>query len=105
MMSIRTFLGLLLGFVLLLGSAYAAPKPAAEKKPPPNKTGISWKVAPANVIIFLDGKKVGEAGALTFTETKPGKHGVKLTKGKDETEMEVNVKKGEVVSFEFEFTE
>jgi hypothetical protein len=97
---IRTILVLVLGLGLFLGSAAAADKKAA-----PSKTGIQWKVAPASVTIFLDGKKVGEAGSLTFTETKPGKHAVKLTKGKDETEMEVSVKKGEVVNFEFEFTE
>jgi hypothetical protein len=101
MISIRSFLALMLGFGLFVGSSWAG---AADKKAP-SKTGISWKVAPANVVIFVDGKKVGEAGALQFTETKPGKHAVKLTKGKDETEMEVSVKKGEVVNFEFEFTD
>ena len=89
-------------------SAIAAPKrlaqPVAEKKAQ-SKTGIEWAVAPEHVVIFLDGKKLGEAGALKFTETKPGKHAVKLMKGGDETEMEVKVNKGEVVKFEFEFTD
>lgn len=78
--------------------------PVADKKNA-GKTGIEWKVAPAHVVIFLDGKKLGDAGTLKFTETKPGKHAVKLTKGGDETEMEVKVNKGEVVKFEFEFTD
>lgn len=85
-----------------------APPPIAQadKKPAQaGKTGIQWKVAPNHVLIFLDGKKLGEAGDTKFTDTKPGKHAVRLTKGQDETEMEVNVKKGEVLSFEFEFTD
>lgn len=76
-----------------------------EDKKAPSKTGIEWNVAPANVIIYLDGKKIGDAGSVKFTETKPGKHGVRLTKGDDETEMEVKVNKGEVLKFEFEFTD
>jgi hypothetical protein len=87
---------------LLLGAATAAF--SAEKKGG-SKTGIEWKVSPAHVVIWLDGKKIGDAGSLTFTDTKPGKHAVKLTKGGDETEMEVKVNKGEVVKFEFEFTD
>ena len=47
----------------------------------------------------------GGAGSVKFTETKPGKHAVRLTKGEDETEMEVKVNKGEVIKFEFEFTD
>lgn len=92
----------------------AAPTPVAEKKgAPPAKaapakapsTGISWKVDPSTVIVFLDGKKLGEAGKLKFSDTRPGRHAVKLVKGQDETETEVVVKKGEVVEFKFEFTD
>jgi hypothetical protein len=82
---------------------FAAPshaRPVAEKA---GETGIEWAVGPAHVMVFLDGKKVGEAGALKFTTTAPGKHTVKLMNGKDETEMEVNVKKGQKVKFEFTF--
>ena len=87
-------------FALLLGATALA----ADKKGG-NKTGIEWKVTPAAVIIWLDGKKLGEAGSLTFTDAAPGKHAVKLTKGGDETEMEVKVSKGQTVKFEFEFTD
>lgn len=87
-------------FALLFGAtAIAADKKGA------SKTGIEWKVTPATVQIFLDGKKLGDAGSLTFTEAAPGKHAVKLTKGGDETEMEVKVSKGQVVKFEFEFSD
>jgi hypothetical protein len=87
-------------FALLLGTAaFAADKKGAAK------TGIEWKVTPGHVVIWLDGKKLGDAGSLTFTETAAGKHAVKLTKGGDETEMEVKVSKGQVVKFEFEFSD
>lgn len=69
------------------------------------KTAIAWKVTPSNVIIYLDGKKLGAAGDLTETKTRPGKHTVKLVKGGDETEMDVKVNKGHVLTFTFEFTE
>ena len=75
--------------------------PVKEEKA--DKTGISWEVEPASVVIILDDKKLGEAGNLKFTEAKPGKHVVKLMLGKDETEMEVNVKKGQALKFTFSF--
>jgi len=87
-------------FALIFGAtAFAADKKGA------NKTGIEWKVTPAHVTIWLDGKKLGDAGSLTFTDAAAGKHAVKLTKGGDETEMEVKVSKGQVVKFEFEFSD
>lgn len=100
----------LAGFLAVAnGSARATPPSSrdntAEVADKKSRTGIEWKVQPAHVVIYVDGKKVGEAGSLTFTETKPGKHAVRLTKGGDETEMEVKVNKGEVVTFEFEFTD
>lgn len=78
--------------------------PVDDKKAP-SKTGIAWKIEPAHVVVFLDGKKLGEAGSLSFTATTPGKHGVKLTKGDDETEMDIQVKKGEVLQVAFSFDE
>jgi uncharacterized membrane protein len=55
--------------------------------------------------VFLDGKKLGTAEKLKFTATKPGSHVVKLMKDKDETEMEIDVKKGQTLKFEFSFDE
>ena len=68
-------------------------------------TGIRWKVTPPNVVVFLDGKRLGEAGELKFTETKPGTHKIKLVKGGDETESEVPVKKGQAIKFVYDFSE
>jgi hypothetical protein len=102
---------------LLLGLLFAAigaaqvqaagptrsPVPIADKAPA-DKTGISWEVEPAEVVIMLDGKRIGEAGKLKFTSAKPGKHTIKLMNGKDETEADVVVKKGETLKFTFSFT-
>ncbi len=67
------------------------------------KTGITWEVQPAEVVIYLDEKRIGTAGDLKFTEAKPGKHTVKLMRGKDETEMEISVKKGQALKFIYQF--
>lgn len=68
-------------------------------------TGIEWQVNPDAVIIFLDGKRVGQADKLRgkVSKTRPGKHTVKLTNGKDETEMDIQVKKGQTLKFTFVF--
>lgn len=90
--------------VPLVPAAQAAPTVTPVKDgEKAEKTGISWEVEPASVVIILDDKKLGEAGNLKFTEAKPGKHVVKLMLGKDETEMEVNVKKGQALKFTFSF--
>lgn len=91
----------LLGLSGLEGLALATePAPVADKA---EKTGINWDVQPAEVVIFLDDRRLGEAGKLKFTETKPGKHNVKLMLGKDETEADVTVKKGQTLKFTFSF--
>jgi hypothetical protein len=66
-------------------------------------TGIEWEVSPAHVVVFLDGKRLGEAGALKFTATSPGKHVVKLLNGKDETESDIPLKKGQKLKFVYNF--
>ncbi|MGF1508449.1 MAG: hypothetical protein ACFB9M_02990 [Myxococcota bacterium] len=72
-------------------------------KPKAVKTGIEFAVTPGSVSIFVDGAKVGTAASTSFVATKPGLHTVKLTRGADETELQLNVKKGEVVQFAYEF--
>lgn len=67
------------------------------------KTGIEWQVSPEDVEIFLDGKRVGVAKDLKFTASNPGKHTVRLLRGGDETEMEIQVTKGQVLRFSFDF--
>jgi hypothetical protein len=82
-----------------------APVPVKDKEAPKVGTGIEWKVTPSSVIIWLDGKKLGEAGSATVTEAKPGKHTIKLVNGGDETEIEIKVNKGQVLQFAYDFEE
>ena len=79
--------------------------PAVAKDAPKISTGIEWKVTPSAVVVYLDGKKLGEAGSLTVTEAKPGKHEIKLVNGGDETEIEIKVNKGQILTFTYEFEE
>lgn len=88
--------------VSALAARGAWAKPTAEAVQE-GKTGISWEVQPAEVVIYLDDKKIGTAGELKFSEAKPGKHTVKLMRGKDETEMEISVKKGQALKFVYQF--
>lgn len=83
--------------------AHDAAPVQGEGKANEGKTGITWEVQPAEVVIFVDDKRIGTAGELKFTEAKPGKHTVKLMRNKDETEMEVNVKKGQAIKFVYQF--
>ncbi|MBK6683430.1 MAG: PEGA domain-containing protein [Deltaproteobacteria bacterium] len=94
-----------LSTTLMLGAPMFAERPAIAKDAPKVSTGIEWKVTPSAVVVYLDGKKLGEAGNLTVTETKPGKHEIKLVNGGDETEIEIKVNKGQVLQFSYDFEE
>lgn len=111
-MSTKFILGALLGVaffagsLLLPGTSPQLPTASAEeskKKAPAGGTGIEWHVEPEGVEIYLNGKKIGEAGRISFTPTKPGKHAVRLVRVKDETEIDVEVKKGQTLKFTFKF--
>lgn len=93
----RIFLMFLVLFTFSALPAFAV-KPRAE-------TGIQWTVSPPEAVVFLDGKKLGTAGNLKFTKATPGKHTIKLTKGGDEAELEVKVTKGQVLQFNYSFSE
>jgi hypothetical protein len=102
--------GLLLGGVLAAPTAsltmVVAPSPAHATPATPaktDKTGIEWAVEPGDVVIYLDDKKLGDAASVKFTETKPGKHTVRLVLSKDETETDVVVQKGKILKFTFSF--
>jgi hypothetical protein len=72
-------------------------------KAPRTKTGIEFSVSPGSVSIYIDDRKVGAAADVRFVPTKPGLHTVKLQRGEDTTELQLQVKKGEVVQFNYEF--
>lgn len=67
------------------------------------KTGIEFNVKPASAKIFVDGKQIGTAGEVSFVKTKPGRHNVRLVRNGDETEIDLEVGKGQVVQFTYEF--
>lgn len=67
------------------------------------KTGIDFQISPGDVEIHLDGKKIGTAADVSFRATKPGTHNVRLVRGGDEFEVELPVKRGQVVSFAYDF--
>jgi hypothetical protein len=94
-------------FSLAAVPVFAGPSQQASTKKAEGKTGIEWNVTPANVVVFLDGKKLGAAGDLAgkLTKADPGKHTIKLTKDGDEQEMDVKVVKGQVLRIDFEFSD
>ncbi len=79
--------------------------PAEMVKKSAKRTGIHWKIEPSTVKIFVDGKLVGVAGKTEFTKAKAGKHTVRLVNGEDEAEMDVQLKKGQVLRFRYAFEE
>ena len=95
-------LAVLLSTPVLASPAPDRGAPVAKKK---IVTGIEWQVDPGKVVIFLDGKKLGDAESLKgkVSKTRPGKHGVKLINGLDETEMDIQVSKGQTLKFTFTF--
>lgn len=102
---LSSVLVLALSAASLAWAPFDAPQPEPVKKKKAVETAIAWKVQPASVVIYMDGKKLGTAGELKQTSTRPGMHAVRLVNGGDETEMDVKVNKGHVLTFTFEFTD
>jgi hypothetical protein len=93
-----------LGVPMLTGSVAPAQAAKKEKKKEAAKEGIiTWKVAPANVVIYVDGKKLGTADRVQPFKTKAGMHMVKMEWGKDEAEEPLEVKANESVEFQYTF--
>lgn len=67
-------------------------------------TGIRFEIIPAeNTIIFLDGKKVGDASKLGVVPVRPGKHLVRVVHNKDEVEVEVVIAHRQILDFKYAF--
>lgn len=64
---------------------------------------ITWKVAPPEVVIFVDNKKLGTADKAKPFKGKAGMHLIKLVWGKDETTEPIEVKAAESVEFQYTF--
>lgn len=85
-----------------LATPYAAPAPAPVAKGP---TQIAFAVSPADVVIFLDGKRLGTAERVEKVATKPGRRVVRLERKGDATEMQVVIERGKTLSFAYDFGE
>lgn len=83
----------------------AAVSHAQEKKAPRGRTQIVFEVVPASAIVYVDGKKYGEASKLTKNgvQVSAGTHAVKLVNGGDEMEADVQVKAGTSLNFKYVF--
>lgn len=93
----RTALAAAFG-LLLYGAAPADAAPRAGKR-----TRIRFEVTPATVQIFLDGKRLGVASEVEAVPVRPGRRLVRLVRGEDETELELEISRGKTVRFAYEF--
>lgn len=91
-----------------LGTAAASlPQPVWAAKPKkaaaPKEGTVTWKVSPDNVVIYVDGKKIGTASKAKPSKLKAGQHIIKLVWGKDEAEEPFTVEAGKDIQFEYTF--
>ena len=87
---------------LMLAVALAAsPKPAPAKQ----ETQLVIEVKPAQVVIYLDNKKLGTAEKAYTLKVAPGDHKIRLTLNKDSSEDVVTVKKGQKQTWQFDMTD
>ena len=81
--------------LMLSGLTWAEPKKI--------RTGITFEIMPSDVVIYLDGKKLGIAGKVSTVRTRPGRRRIKLTRNGDETQLEVIVKKRSLLKLQYNF--
>jgi hypothetical protein len=67
------------------------------------RTGVEFSVEPGSVRIEVDDKALGLAKDVNFVKLPPGRHKVRLARGGDEVNLELEVRKGQVVQFTYEF--
>ena len=73
--------------------------PTARRRP----TRIEFKVTPGSVVIFLDGRRLGTASKVGTVRSRPGRRRVRLKRGADETEFELELRRGETLRFDYDF--
>lgn len=66
-------------------------------------TRIEFEVTPATVEVFLDGERLGWATDVGKVEVRPGRRVVRLVRGQDVTEFELEVPAGRTLSFVYDF--
>ena len=86
---------------LILAVALAASPKAA----PARETQLVIDVKPAQVVIYLDNKKVGAATKVYTLKVTPGSHNIKLVLNRDSSEDVVSVAKGEKKVWQFDMTD
>lgn len=64
---------------------------------------LTLEVKPAATLIFVDGKKIGDASKARTLKLKPGTHEIKLTHRGDSHSDQIVIKPGEKVTWRFEF--
>jgi hypothetical protein len=98
---------LLMSLAAVVVLALASGTAAQEKKkgPPKGRTQITFEVTPPSAVVYVDGKKHGEAGKLTTVgvAVSAGTHAIRLVHGGDEMEADVNVKAGQSLNFRYIF--
>jgi hypothetical protein len=93
-----------LGLGLGLGVVSSSDAWASPKKKEVKATGvITWKVQPGDVVIYVDGKKVGVAKNAKPHKVSAGMHVVKLVWGKDEMEDSLDVPANQSIEFQYTF--
>jgi hypothetical protein len=94
----------LIGLGLVLGAGTnvrSAPGPLASERSAASR--IEFAVTPPDVVIFLDGERLGPAAKVGRVDAKPGRRIIRLERGEDATEMEVQLTKGKMLRFTYEF--
>ncbi|MEM1022447.1 MAG: hypothetical protein AAGD10_16725 [Myxococcota bacterium] len=90
----------LVAFLALVGPFGPSPSAHAAETA---RTGVEFSVEPGSVEIQVNGKSVGRAKDVSFVKLAPGRHKVRLVRGGDEIQLELQVSKGQVVQFTYEF--
>lgn len=87
--------------LILMAAISASPKAGPAK----DDTALILNIKPAQVVVYLDGKKLGTADKVNTVKVKPGEHTIKLVLKKDSSEDVVTVKKGQKKIWEFDMTD
>ncbi|MBX2811388.1 MAG: hypothetical protein KTR25_06250 [Myxococcales bacterium] len=84
---------------LLLQAQFSAFTPVSKRTP----AQIHFEVTPSSVVIYLDGRKLGPADKVSTVRSRPGRRTIRLVRGKDETELQINVRRSETLNFRYDF--
>ena len=87
--------------LMLMAAIAASPKAGPAK----DETSLVLNIKPAQVVVYLDGRKLGTADKVNTVKVKPGDHTIKLVLKKDSSEDVVTVKKGQKKVWEFDMTD